>query len=62
MCTMQLQKIVPDELEGALRDIVRSAYLEHPGYSWIGEDILEELEEVISDELDTCREEYPGSL
>ena len=52
-------KLVPDELQASLREVVKAAYLDRPLYGWLGEDILEELEEVISEELDLCREEYP---
>ena len=62
MGVVPLQRLVPNELEGALRDFIRSAYRESPGYTWLGEDILEELEEVITDELDMCREVYPCSF
>ncbi len=62
MKTAQLQRIIPHEIEGTLRDFVRSAYCDRPGYSWLCEDILEELEEVVSDELDMCRNVYPSSF
>jgi len=62
MRTVQMQKFVPNEMEGVLRELVRGAYRDRPGYSWLGEDILEELEEVVSDELDMCKEVYPSSF
>ena len=52
-------KLVSDELKAELREVVETAYLERPSYAWIGEDILEELEEVIGDELDLMKDEYP---
>jgi len=56
----QLQRIIPDEMVSALRDLVRNVYRDHPGYSWLCEDILEEVEELVSDELDMCRNVYPS--
>ena len=50
---------LPEELKVMLREHVKDRYFERPYYEWHGEDILEELEEVISEELDLCREEYP---
>ena len=57
-----MQKIIPDELEETLRDFVRNAYGDRPAYPWLAEDILEEMEEVVSDELEMCREVYPHSF
>ena len=55
----EVLKLVPDELKAGLQEVVKAAYLDRPAYGWLGEDILEELEEVISDELELCKCEYP---
>lgn len=60
--TSQLEQIIPDNVDEALRDFVRSAYRNRPEYSWLYEDILEELEEVVSEELEICRSVYPSSF
>ena len=52
-------KLVRDELKATLREVVKAAYLDRPLYLWLGEDILEELEEVISEELELCKDEFP---
>jgi len=52
---------IPSEIEEGLREFVRSSYKDRPGYSWLGEDIYEELEEIVCDELDMCKEVYPSS-
>jgi hypothetical protein len=62
MCAVQMQKIISDELEETLRDFVRTAYRDRPAYPWLAEDILEEMEEVVSDEMEMCREVYPCSF
>lgn len=59
MFAQEIHKFLTDELEETLRDFVRNAYGERPAYVWLAEDILEEIEELISDELEMCREVYP---
>lgn len=51
--------LLTDEMDKTLREFIRNAYGDRPAYPWLAEDILEEMEELISDELEICREVYP---
>ena len=59
MFATEKNKFMTDELEKTLRDLIRTLYADRPAYPWLAEDFLEEIEEVISDEMDMCREMYP---
>ena len=51
----QLKNYVPDALKDDLRELVRCHYSENPSYNWLGEDIYDELEELIDDEMNLCK-------
>ena len=46
------RKMLPDHMEKDIRALVRDLQRENPGYHWVGEDVMEELEEIVRGEID----------